>query len=132
MRARDLNGDAFSMGDLEWKREIKIVQGKREWHMRPTMLWNNRNSSWRRKKENSRLYLPIAIGKRLILFWLKFQHYLHFLLMVAGTLCLSNVYLNQIFSINTKPNTLVFHSSSEPFINLRQQQGNTLISWALF
>lgn len=30
MRARDLNGDAFSMGDLEWKREIKIVQGKRE------------------------------------------------------------------------------------------------------
>lgn len=116
MRARDLKVVAFSMSDLRWKREKKHCPVKNSqscYETTETLPEEERKkiqdfTCWKQHKTT--------------LFWFKFQHYPHLLVKVTGTLFLNNIYLNQIFSINSKLNTLVFHSSSEPFISLMRQQ----------
>lgn len=101
------------------ERGNKVLPSEEESDTSSIMLWDNRDSSWGRRKENPSLYLPITAQDCSVLVEIQ-TLYLYFLVKEAGMLCLSNIYLNQFFSINSKPNTLVFHSTSEPFI--RQQQ----------
>lgn len=103
MRARDLESDSFPMSDLEWKRETKYCPVKK----RVTHELNHVMRQQRlllKKKEREPKTLPANNSTRLYSVSAEISTLcLHFLVKVAGNLCLSSIYLKQIFSINSKP-----------------------------